>query len=185
MSDFVNPFANNTATEEKPVNSDDSVGIFGGGMSDESIFGDLDVAAAADSPWDLLDGTYGGVVTECKAGPTAKGDKKGLTIVITVDESSDPAMVGRKNSEWLEIPRPADPKNPTPEEAQATSRLKARLLSLGIPQDRINQFKPSDVMGLGVIFRLGTTSKNGRDFQNIKELKVREVVSAGNPFASN
>lgn len=180
MSEFVNPFAANgetaTATEESPLG--------GLGMSDDNIFGDLDVAAAADSPWDLVDGTYGGVITEVKAGPTAKGDKKGLTIVITVDESSDPAMVGRKNSEWLEIPRPADPKNPTPEEAQATSRLKARLLSLGIPQDRINQFKPSDVMGLGVIFRLGTTSKNGREYQNIKELKVREVATATNPFAS-
>lgn len=175
-----NPFATNTT----PAATDDDALGLGFNADSDSIFGDLDVAAAADSPWDLVDGTYGGVVTEVKAGLTNRGDKKGITFTITVDESSDPAMVGRKNSEWLEIPRPADPKNPTAEEAQATSRLKARLLSFGIPQDRLNSFRPSDVMGLGVVFRLGTTSKNGREYQNIKELKVREVAaSTDNPFA--
>lgn len=154
-------------------------------MSDFSIFGDLDVQAAADDPFAVSDGTYGATVTECSAGPTNKGDKKGMTFIFTIDESDDSAMIGRKYSEWLEIPVPADPKNLTPEEAQKASRLKSRLLSLGTPKDQINSAKTSDFLGIGVVIRIATTEKNGREYQNIKDLKVRDgAVASATPAAT-
>jgi hypothetical protein len=154
-----------------------------------SIFGDLDMNNVADDPWSVNDGTYVFDLTECKAGPTSKGDKKGMTFTWTVTESDDdPAMMGRKFTEWLEIPVPADPNNMTPEESAKASRLKSRILSLGVPHDRVNSVTTGELLGTRAVIRLGTTSKNGNDYQNIKDLKLKDSDLSGvsdNPFAGS
>lgn len=148
-----------------------------------SIFGDLDLAAAADDPFAVNDGTYGAILTECTAGPTKKGDKKGMTFTYTIDESEDTAMMGRKIVEWLEIPTPADPQNLTSEEQTKASRLKARLLSLGVPQERINYVTTGDLLGTSCVIRLVTTEKNGNSYQNVRELRLRDAAAdTSNPF---
>lgn len=151
-----------------------------------SIFGDLDMNTVANDPWSVNDGTYVMDLTECSAGPTNKGDKKGMTFTWTVTESDDdPAMLGRKYTEWLQIPVPADPNNLTPEESAQASRLKARILSLGVPEARVNSVTTGELLGTRAVIRLGTTSKNGNDYQNIKDLKVKteEVAGTDNPFS--
>ena len=151
-----------------------------------SIFGDLDMNTVADDPWSVKDGTYVFDLTECKAGPTSKGDKKGMTFTWTVTESDDdPTMLGRKFTEWLEIPTPADPKNLTADEEQKASRLKSRILSLGVPSERVNSVSTGELLGTRAVIRIATTSKNGNNYQNIKDLKLKDSDSAGsdNPFA--
>lgn len=153
-----------------------------------SIFGDLDMDKVAADPWSVEDGTYEMTVEECTAGPTNKGDKRGILWKWNVDASENPQMVGRKFTEWLEIPTPADPNNLTAEEQQKASRVKARMLSLGVPEARINTVSTGEMTGVSAIVRIATTSKNGTDFQNIRDIKLKgaeaPASAAGNPFAA-
>lgn len=152
------------------------------------LFGDLDMDTVANDPWSVEDGTYHMLLEECSAGPTNKGDKKGMTFKWKVVKSDDrPDMLNRYFSEWLEIPVPADPKNLTDEESKKASRLKSRLLSLGVPESRVNLVTTGELTNIEAIIRLGTTSKNGNDYQNIRDLKLVDATgaddNAANPFA--
>jgi hypothetical protein len=155
------------------------------------IFGDLDMNKVANDPWSVKDGTYKMITKEVSAGPTNKGDKMGLTFQWEVLESDDdPNMLGRKYTEWLEIPQPADTNNMTEEEARKASRVKSRVMSLGVPEAQVNSVTTGELVGIEAIIRLATTSKNGNDYQNIRDLKLVDQYSGSangssnsNPFA--
>lgn len=110
-----------------------------------SIWGDLDVEAAADDPFAVPNNTYRAVLTDAKVGPTKAGDKVGLTITWTIN--SEDEHNGKMITEWKQIPQPVDPKNLTDEEKRTTSFLKKRMLDLGIPPERINSVTPDDLVG--------------------------------------
>jgi Holliday junction resolvasome RuvABC ATP-dependent DNA helicase subunit len=154
-----------------------------------SIFGDLDMDKVANDPWTINDGTYRMITKEVSAGLTNKGDKKGITFQWEVLQSDDdPQMVGRKYNEWLEIPQPDDPDNMTDEESRKASRVKSRMLSLGVPAAQVNTVTTGELTGIEAIIRLSTTNKNGTDYQNIRDLKLVADGTGGtddvNPFAN-
>jgi hypothetical protein len=153
-----------------------------------NIFGDLDMNKVANDPWSVIDGTYKMITKEVTAGPTNKGDKRGITFQWEILESDDPNMVGRKYNEWLEIPMPADPNNLTEDESRKASRVKSRMLSLGVPEAQVNTVTTGELVGIEAIIRLATTSKNGVDYQNIRDLKLSNESIPGsdesNPFAT-
>lgn len=143
-----------------------------------SIFGDLDVQAAADDPFAVEDGTYNATVTKCEVKKSKDESKTGLMLTYTItDEGS---MQGRNATEWKTIPRAGD------EDAdRAASFLKQRLLSLGVPADRINSFTPEDAIGVDVVI----TVKNKDGYANINRVeqpKAGEAATAasGNAFAN-
>lgn len=134
------------------------------------LFGDLDIAAAADDPFAVEDGTYITVVTSCKTQTSQKDGKKGLTFDFTIEEEDDnpEKMWGRKISEWLTIPETdengefKDPdKGPI-----FMSFIKRRLKALGVPEDEMNSVEPDDLIGIREI----TTVKTKNDFQNIVKM---------------
>lgn len=141
------------------------------------IFGDLDVEAAADDPFAVDDGTYNGTITKCEAKPTKNGDKIGLTLEYTITDEGP--MAGRKVSEWKHIPRSGDENA-----ANAASFLKQRLISIGVPADRINSFEPEDALGTDVVF---TVKKNG-EYTNVTRVALPDgggsTSDGGNAFAS-
>jgi hypothetical protein len=129
-----------------------------------SIFGELDVESAADDPFAIPDNTYRAVLTDAKVGPTKAGDKIGLTLIYTIN--SDDQFNERIVSEWKGIPEPNDPKNLTEDESRQAAFLKQRMLSLGIPPERINSVTPDDLIGRECFITI--FNKNG--YMNIRKL---------------
>jgi len=141
------------------------------------IFGDLDVQAAADDPFAVDDGTYTGTVTKSEVKKNKDETKTFLVLEYTIED--DGPMGGRKASEWKNIPETGD------ENAdRSASFLKQRLLSLGVPPDRINSFEPEDALGVEVVF----TVKNKDGYTNVSRVVLADGANAeaesGNAFAN-
>lgn len=138
------------------------------------LFGDLDIASAADDPFAVDDGTYIALVQACSVQHSEKKDIDGLTFeyLITDDDDNPEKMHGRKVSEWLTIPetdasgqyRDSD-KGP-----KFASFIKRRLASLGVPEDEMNTVSPEDLVDLTVVMTLKTKG----DYQNIVKMTLRE-----------
>jgi len=138
------------------------------------IFGDLDVQAAADDPFAVDDGTYTGTVTKSEVKKNKDETKTFLVLEYTIED--DGPMGGRKASEWKNIPEPGD------ENAdRSASFLKQRLLSLGVPPDRINSFEPEDALGVEVVF----TVKNKDGYANVTKVEQPRTATSdsGSAFA--
>lgn len=145
-----------------------------------SLFGDLDIASAADNPFSVDPGTYSATVSNVELKDSKAGDKTGLFFTYTI--TGDGPMVGRSVSEWKTVPQPENPKSPTAEEAQALSFLKMRLASLGIPEARMNTVTPDDLIGIDVVI----TVKQKDEYTNITKVVLATGVATNseNPFAN-
>lgn len=143
-----------------------------------SIFGDLDIASASDDPFKVPPNVYNAVVSEVKVGETKDKSKTGMTLIYTI---SDPGGEHDKKQvrEWKHIPTPADPKNLSGEDKRAMSFLKARLLDLGIPEERVNSVTPEDLIGKEVTIDV-REGKN--DFTNVNSVTLLQDTT---PSGSN
>lgn len=146
------------------------------------LFGDLDIAAAADNPFAVDPGTYPATVSDVVVKESKDKTKTGLNFTYTI--TGEGPMVGRNVSEWKTLPTPANPKNPTAEEAQALSFLKMRLASLGIPEARMNSIVPEDLVGIDVVI----TVKQKDEYTNVTKVVLADESSNNaamdNPFAN-
>lgn len=140
------------------------------------IFGDLDVQAAADDPFAVDDGTYNATITKSEVKQSKDETKTGL--MLTYQITDEGSMNERKVSEWKTIPKPGDENADS-----AASWLKQRLLSIGIPADRINSFEPEDALGIDVVI----TVKNNNGYANVNKVVLANEAagssSGGNSFA--
>lgn len=134
-------------------------------MTEQTLFGDLDFDSVPDDPFYIPDNSYLAYVTDVKTGPTKAGDKVGLTLTYTI---SDGEYEGRKVTEWKQIVQPADPAHPTAEEAKTLSYLKARMLDLGIPANRLASITPDDLQGIKVV--IGVINKG--QYVNVNRCQV-------------
>lgn len=132
------------------------------------IFDGLDVASAEDNPFDVVDGTYHCFVQNVKVGPTAKGDKSGMTLVYQIDEADSP-MNGRQITEWQEIPG-----ENTANAARTLSFLKSRLKSLGVPESRMNSIETDDLMNVECVV---SVAKRG-EYTNVTRVSLPSGTTA-------
>ena len=146
----------------------------------ESIFGDLDIASAEDNPFGVPDNTYETYLTEAEV-KTSKAGNKGLALTYRVASGDHE---GKNISEWKNIPTPEDPKNPSAEDKTAMSWLKQRLISLGVPESRMNTLDPKKDL-VGTHLYVTTKTKDGyTNVRNVELIGAGETASAGaNPFA--
>lgn len=140
----------------------------------ENIFGDLDIANAEDNPFAVPDNTYEAYVTNAKVGLTKAGDKLGLTIEYSIDGGD---QNGKKVSEFKHVPRSNDVMEPAIR-ARAASFLKMRLSSLGVPDDKMNELDPTDLIGTPVVITVKT--KDG--YTNVNRVETRSESGDTNPF---
>ena len=147
------------------------------------IFGDLDVASAADNPWLVPANTYEMTVYTAEV-KRDKNEALGLELVYKISSGEHE---GKTVREWKIIPEPADPKNLTAEENKAASYLKMRLLSLGIPESRMNAMNVNDILGTEVVVKV---TVNG-EYTNVARVELREGATPQistpefQPFGSN
>lgn len=131
----------------------------------EGMFGDLDFENAQDDPFAVPDNSYISYLTDVKVGPTKNGDKVGMTLEYTIDEGPH---AGKKISEWKQIPQPADPKNPSDDDMRSMSFIKQRMISLGVPADKINTTNPDDLIGTKCVVAV----KNKGGYTNVRQVTV-------------
>ncbi len=137
------------------------------------IFGDLDVASASDNPWLVPANTYECTVYTAEV----KRDKNEVLGLELIYKISSGEHEGKTVREWKQIPEPADPKNLTPDEKKATSYLKMRLLSFGVPESRMNSMNINDILGLDVIVKV---TLNG-DYTNVSRVDLAGDAPAEAP----
>lgn len=142
----------------------------------ENLFGDLDIASAADDPFSVDEGTYEATLAEVRTDVSAAGNR-GLIFEFTITDDS--LMHGRTISEWKTLP--AD--STTSEGQRAMSFIKMRLRSLGVPESEMNTLQPTDLIGTEVILEV---VKKG-EYTNIKRLSLASEGDTqypnGNPFS--
>jgi len=135
-----------------------------------SIFGDIDIANAEEVSNVLPADTYECVVSNFEVKPTKDGSKLGLNIAYTV--SQEGRFKARLIFEWQRVPRPTDTDLDEAGKAQALSYLKHRLLSLGIPEDRLNTVQPADVIGKTVLVSVKVKPRGGEDQNQVTKVQV-------------
>lgn len=139
------------------------------------LFGDIDIANAADDPFKVDPGTYEAVVAKVEVKPKKDDESKlmmRLDYKITDEESP---MVGRQVSEWKTVPTPDDPNNLTADEERAMSFLKSRLGDLGIPESEMNGVEAADLVGINVVI---TVKQNG-EYTNVTKVTTVDNSDTG------
>lgn len=131
-----------------------------------SLFGDLDIASAADNPFEIPANSYEATVTDVRVGKTRDESKVGMTFIYTIQSGE---YEGQDITEWKQIPTPADPHNLTTDEKRSMSFLKQRLLSLGVPEDRMNSVKEDELIGADVVVTV-KPGKNG--YTNVSRVEL-------------
>ena len=109
------------------------------------LFDELDVASAADNPWVIPDNTYPAIVSDIEV----KANKAGNMAMIFHYKVTEGEHADFEVTEYKRMPskKDADPMG-TAEAAKATSYIKQRLASLGIPESRMNSVDKDDLVGI-------------------------------------
>lgn len=116
------------------------------------MFEDLDVASAQEMSDGLPPDTYAMIVSSAEVKPTKAGTMRGLTLVYSVVAGK---YKGRTFLEWQRVPHKDDTAELTDDSRQkCLDYLKTRMLRLGIPESKINDVDPSDLVGQEVIVQL-------------------------------
>lgn len=152
-----------------------------------SIFGEigLDSEEIADVNAPLPDGQYIGNLFNVKVLPDKKNVPfRQIMFIYKVNDENKPNMKGREQAEFFKMPpegvavgTPAFNSAGTQEHRdkvkQSLGFLKARLKSLGVPEDQISQCDPKTLIGADVIFNVLT--KNG--YTNIAKVVLASAVA--------
>lgn len=120
---------------------------------------DLGLDSVETDPNHLPDATYKGYLTDCKV-VQFKDASKGQALVFTYKVSEGPHK-GKTIDEWKTANK-FDPAN-------KKAWLKSRILSLGVPESRLNILNPDDLIGTPVSF---TVKKKG-EYTNVTFVKER------------
>jgi len=127
----------------------------------ESLFGDLDLENAPDDPNAIPDGTYRAFLTDVKKGPTKDNSKVGVTFKFKISEGD---YDGSEVTEWKSANRDDDQKT--------KGYLKQRIISLGVPADRINVVDPGDLIGKDCYI----TVKNRNGYTNVNKVTLADAA---------
>lgn len=115
--------------------------------------GDVDWNAVEDDPWAVAPGKFRALVSDFKTGPTKDGSKIGASFFYELSEGPNS---GQTVMEWKRVPDNSMDKD---EKARALSFLKERLLSLDVPENRMNVVTKEDLVGREVL----VTIKEGKE----------------------
>lgn len=147
-----------------------------------SLFQDMDLASAADDPFGIPADTYDAVISDIIIKePKQVTDDKGAAPFFILEYTIEGGDYDSKTQqEWKRMPS-TDSNDPgyrlSAEGKQRASFIKSRLLSLGIPESRVDTVGRDDLIGIKVRI---TIKKNG-DYTNIPQngVELREPPQVG------
>lgn len=132
--------------------------------ADTGFLADLGLDNVETDPNHLPDSTYFGFLTECKV-IHYKDASKGKALVFTY-KVGEGEHKGKTIDEWKSANSFDEPSK--------KSWLKQRILSLGVPESRINSLNPEDLAGTAVKF----TVKQKGEYRNVTFVSVRDENEA-------
>lgn len=118
-------------------------------MTEPGFLADLELDKVEDDPNAFPDGTYNAYLTEAKV-VSLKDVAQGKRLVLTY-KIYDGDHKGKAIDEWKSINKFDD--------ARTKAFLKKRLLSLGVPEEKLASVQPSDLAGIAVRI---TKKQNGQ-----------------------
>lgn len=127
-----------------------------------------DSATVPSDPNIISDGAHHAYVFDAKViDLTARG--KGKSLVISYKMAEDDKDRGRIKDEWRSLPvvNP-DGQFASDKDRNSATWLKRRLLDLGVPESKLNELDPSDLVGTEVI----VTFKTNGQWQNVVNVKL-------------
>lgn len=128
------------------------------------------------------DGTHHGYLTKAEV-RTKKDTTKSLVLTYRVADGENEQ--GKTIDEWKSLPitvqGPTGPRFATEDDERNARFLKQRLISLGVPEDRINTLNPGDLQGTEVYF----TVKSKGEYTNVTFVKLAAEVNASPLMAGN
>jgi hypothetical protein len=133
-------------------------------MSD-GFLNDLGLDNVEADPNYISDGTYPAFVFS--ADVRTKKDKSKSWVLTYKIAPESPKHAGQQQQEWFDL----EPKGENAE--MKKSFLKRRVLSLGVPEDKINSLQPNDVVGIKVAMSI--VHRNG--YQNVGTVTVDDGVT--------
>jgi len=131
---------------------------------------------------DPADGTHRCFVTKSEIRTRRSDQSKHW--VFTYKVADGEPQSGCTKDEWRAIPITRDGRFVSDKDEQAARWLKQRLLSLGVPEDRVGTVTPADVQGTEVYITLKTTTNSKGTFQNVTNVTLASQVPSG-PLGSN
>lgn len=139
-------------------------------MSEMNLFASMGLDEIEADPNHIADGTYPAFVFESQILTAKNGKNAGKPQWVVNYKIAEGNFKGRQISEWFNL----DPNN-----EQAKPWIKRRILSLGVPESKVSEFQPADVVGTAVTVKVQT---NG-GYQNVKQVDLRDenvpVASGG------
>ena len=137
-------------------------------MTETGFLSDLGLDEIDDDPNKFPDGTYNAYLTESKV-VALKDAAKGKRLILTY-KVFDGAHKGKVIDEWKSINKFDD--------ARSKAFLKQRLLSLGVPEEKIATISPEDLVGIAVRI----TKKQNGQYSNVTNVVLghagEDVVAA-------
>lgn len=144
------------------------------------LFAELDIASATDNPFAIPDNTYPCVLESVEVKANEKGNH-GLYLKFVISEGEHK---GKKITEYKRIPHPDDAEVlDEADKKKARYYINQRLSTLGVPDERMNDVEPDDLVGTDCYV---STKQNG-DFTNVRNVSVSAPASGlpsapANPF---
>ena len=147
-------------------------------MTEPGFLADLDLDNVDPDPKAFPDGTYNAYLTEAKV-VALKDVAAGKRLVLTYKLFDGPHK-GKTIDEWKSINKFDD--------ARSKAFLKARLLSLGVPEEKISSINPADLSGIAVRI----TKKTNGQYKNVTNVVLghssygteQSPVATANPVAA-
>ena len=129
-----------------------------------NLFGDYDIAGAADNPFEAADGTYRGKILDFDEVSGKKDDGteyRGTQVTFHPNDGSV------NYQHYFSHPAPGDSDFVV---GVKTSAMKNFLAGCGVPVSRMNTVTKDDLIGLDVLYKIttGKPNKAGRTFRNIE-----------------
>lgn len=143
------------------------------------LFGELDVASVSEDILNLPDGTHSATVIKVTPSKSqTKADDRGnpmcgITVTYQLDDSESD-HVGQKVTQYQTVPQPPAGEEMTADEKKNAAYLKRLLTNLGVPEERMNNVEPEDIVGAEVYI---TVRKNG-EYTNVTSVKLRSEVDS-------
>lgn len=138
------------------------------------LFGEQDAAEVPDNPYYVAPDTYQCVLTEVNRVEKKDGSGEGLAFKWVI-EDEDSEYNGGQIQDWKNIYPNVSADEVTPEIRKDNSRLKQRLVELGLSEDEMNDLLNNLDSLVGIVAYVTVTETPDKKDPNKKYTNIKEV----------
>lgn len=137
------------------------------------LFGDQDAAEVPDNPFYVAPGTYECVLTEVNRVAKKDGSGEGLAFKWVIEDEGE--YKGNNLQDWKNIYPDVSADEVTPDIRKDNSRLKQRLIELGLSEDEMNELLDNLDNLIGITAYVTVTESADRNDPSKKYTNIKSV----------